>query len=332
LLIAAVAAVVVSTSPAPRAATAKRQVRVILIHYRAHDGVRRRAYVLLPAWYRPANDPAIPLVISPHGRGVSARANTRLWRGLPAVGRFAVISPDGEGRRLPRYSWGSAGQIEDLARMPVIAHLTLPWLHIDQRRVYAVGGSMGGQETLLLLARHPHLLAGAAAFDSVANMALQYRSFPRIPCNRKCLHTWHGPVGKTLQSLARQEFGGTPRTRPLAYSERSPATYARAIAASCVPLQLWWSVKDRIVVDQRHQSGALYRRISELRPDAPVTAFVGAWRHSREMHAETRLPLALAALGLLPENSNLRTPGLRVYPPQGDGSESRCVATSTPVQ
>ena len=68
-------------------------------------------------------------------------------------------------------------------------------------RIYAFGGSMGGQETLLLLARHPHLLAGAAAFDSVTNMALQYRSFLRIPCNRNCLHTWHGPLGKTLQSL-----------------------------------------------------------------------------------------------------------------------------------
>jgi pimeloyl-ACP methyl ester carboxylesterase len=216
--------------------------------------------------------------------------------------------------------------------MPVIAHLTLPWLHIDQHRIYAFGGSMGGQETLLLIARHPHLLAGAAAFDSVANMALQYRSFVRMPCNRSCLHTWHGPVGKTLQSLARQEVGGTPVTRPLAYSERSPVTYVRAIAASCVPLQLWWSVKDRIVSNQRYQSGALYRRISELRPDAPVTAFVGSWRHSREMHAETRLPLALAALGLLRGHSSLRPVGVHVYAPQGVGSESRCGAGSAPVQ
>jgi dipeptidyl aminopeptidase/acylaminoacyl peptidase len=299
---------------APSAHAVKRQVRVIAIHYRAHDGVRRRAYVLIPAWYGPKNDPAIPLVISPHGRGVSARANTKLWRGLPAVGRFAVISPEGEGRKLGRYSWGSRGQVEDLARMPVIAHLTLPWLHVDEHRIYAVGGSMGGQETLLLLARHPRMLAGVAAFDSVANMALQYRSFRRIPCSRKCLRTWGGPIGKNLRSLARQEIGGTPRARPLAFAQRSPMTYARAIAASCVPLELWWSVKDRIVVNQRDQTGALYRRIIELRPDAPVTAYVGSWRHSAEMHAESRLPVALMALGLLPGRP--RTPGIRVYPPE----------------
>jgi len=289
---------------------------VILVHYRAHDGVRRRAYILLPSWYGPKNNPPIPLVISPHGRGVSARANTKLWRGLPAVGRFAVISPDGEGRKLKRFSWGSAGQIEDLAQMPVIAHLTLPWLHIDKHRVYAVGGSMGGQETLLLVARHPRLLAGAAAFDAVTNFALQYRSFPRIKCSRACRRTWHGPIGRSLQSLARQEVGGSPATRRLAYSTRSPVTYTRAIAASCVPLQLWWSVKDRIVLNQRYQSGVLYQRIVKLRPDAPVTAFVGAWRHSAEMHAESRLPVALTGLGLLP--GKLKTSGVHVFPPAGD--------------
>jgi pimeloyl-ACP methyl ester carboxylesterase len=310
-LLAAVAALFVAAVPGAHAV--KRQVRVIAIHYRAHDGVRRRAYVLLPSWYGPNNNPSIPLIISPHGRGVSARANTRLWRGLPAVGRFAVISPEGEGRKLGRYSWGSPGQIDDLARMPVIAHLTVPWLHVDQHRVYAFGGSMGGQETLLLLARYPRLLAGAAAFDSVTNMALQYRSFPRIPCSRKCRRTWGGPIGNTLRSLARQEIGGTPRARPLAYAQRSPVTYARRIAASCVPLELWWSVKDRIVVNQRYQSGALYARIIKARPDAPVTAYVGSWRHSVEMRAEARLPAALTALRLLPGHA--RTPGVRVFPP-----------------
>jgi poly(3-hydroxybutyrate) depolymerase len=324
LAAAVVASLVASASSAPatakRAAWPKRHVRTVVIHYRAHDGVRRKAYLLLPAWYRPKNDPPIPLVISPHGRGVSARANILLWGALPARGPFAVLSPDGEGRRLARYSWGSAGQIEDLAKMPVIVHRTLPWVHIDQHRIYAFGGSMGGQETLLLLARHQRLLAGAAAFDSVTNMTLRYRSFLRVPCNRLCLRTWKGPIGRSLQFLARQEVGGTPATRPLAYSERSPATYARAIAASCVPLQLWWSIKDRIVADQQQQSGALFQRITKLNPGAPVTAFVGAWNHSAEMQAKARLPVALAALGLLSTQPPPRISGLHLFaPPESAG-------------
>jgi pimeloyl-ACP methyl ester carboxylesterase len=199
--------------------------------------------------------------------------------------------------------------------MPAIVRRTIPWLRLDVRRIYAIGGSMGGQETLLLLARHPRLLAGAAAFDAVTNMALQYRSFRHLPCSRSCRRAWHGPVGRALQVLAREEIGGTPRTRPLAYSLRSPVTYARAIAASCVPLQLWWSLKDRIVLNQQYQSGALFRRIADVRPDAPVTAFVGWWSHSKEMRAETRLPVALAAFGLLPIRATLRPPGIRVFPP-----------------
>jgi len=284
---------------AASAAPSHRPVRTIEIRYRAHDGVARRAYVLLPASYTRAHDPAIPLVISPHGRGVSGRANARLWGTLPARGDFAVISPAGEGRKLSRYSWGSAGQIDDLARMPVILHLALPWVHVDRSRIFAIGGSMGGQETLLLLARHPRLLAGAAAFDAVTRFALQYRRFPRMPCDRGCRKTWHGSIGVALQSLARQEIGGSPKTRPLAYLERSPFTYARTIAASCVPLQLWWSTKDRIVADQRQQSDALYRRLRKLNARAPVSAFVGTWRHSAEMR--DRLPAALASFGLLPE-------------------------------
>jgi pimeloyl-ACP methyl ester carboxylesterase len=231
---------------------------------------------------------------------VSARANVSLWGALPARGPFAVISPDGEGRKLARYSWGSAGQIHDLARMPRIAHLTLPWLHVDMKKIYAVGGSMGGQETLLLLAKHPDLLAGAAALDAVTNLAEQYRSFPRLACDRRCLRTWKGPIGRSLQSLARIEIGGGPVLRARAFAERSPATYARAIAFSCVPLELWWSTKDRIVLDQSRQSGALYERLTELNPDAPIAAFVGTWRHSREMHARTRLPAVVAWLGLIP--------------------------------
>src|SRR5438046_1423551 len=64
-------------------------VRVLTISYRAHDGLSRRAYLILPAWYGPEKHPPIPLVISPHGRGVGARAHIRRWGDLPARAGFA---------------------------------------------------------------------------------------------------------------------------------------------------------------------------------------------------------------------------------------------------
>jgi pimeloyl-ACP methyl ester carboxylesterase len=275
-------------------------VRTWTIHYRAHNGARRAAYVVLPAWYGPGNAPAIPLVISPHGRGLSGRHNVPIWDTLPAEGPFAVVSPDGHGRRLPRYSWGYRGQVDDLARMPEILRRTLPWLRIDRSRVYAFGGSMGGQEVLLLAARYPEILAGVASFDAVTNLARQYRAFPRLPCHQRCVHLWKGPLGVMLQRLARHEIGGSPTTAPAAYAARSPVAYLRSLAFSCVPIQLWWSVADRVVVDQQHQSGRLFWNIRGLNPLAPVHAFVGFWIHTSEMRAKSQLPLALATFGLLP--------------------------------
>jgi pimeloyl-ACP methyl ester carboxylesterase len=291
------------------------KVRIWRIAYRAHNGARREAFVAFPSSYRPGHAPPIPLIISPHGRGVSGRENVKLWGQLPAVGGFGVVSPDGQGRRLQNYSWGSVGQIDDLARMPQIVKLTLPWVHVDAQRIYAVGGSMGGQETLLLVARHPALLAGAAAFDPVVDFTLQYREFPRLGCSKSCRKLWNGPVGRSLQALARAELGGSPRRARYAYELRSPLTYARAIAFSHVPLQLWWSKKDAIVIDQQRQTARLFESIAKLNPHANLVGFTGGWRHSAEMRAKTRLPLSLALFNLLPP-TYARMSGLVVKSPR----------------
>jgi len=264
-----------------------RLVRSWTIHYRAHNGSTRLAIVLLPRWYGRRDHPPIPLVISPHGRGVHAFENAHLWGNMPALGRFAVVNPEGQGNVKELYSWGSPAQISDLARMPSIVHHALPWLRIARHRIYAIGGSMGGQETLLLVADHPKLLAGAISFDAPTNMAARYTAF------RKLRH------GLGLQQLARLEFGGVPRARHAAFADRSPLYYSREIAFSGVPLEIWWSTRDRIVVDGAHQSGLLYRAIKRLNPLAPVTEVVGAWHHTAEMRSIHRMPLALARMGLL---------------------------------
>jgi hypothetical protein len=73
--------------------------------------------------------------------------------------------------------------------------------------------------------------------------------------------------------------------------------------ASGVPLQIWWSTRDRVVVDQAHQSGLLDRRIMRFHPRAPVYAFVGRRTHTAEMRWNRRLPVALKLFGLLRSSS-----------------------------
>ena len=257
--------------------------------YRAHNGVPQWGILLAPARYGPGTPtPPLPLVISPHGRGVRARTNAHLWGDLPARGDFAVVCPGGMGRRLPLFSWGWKGQIDDLARMPSILRNARPWLRIDASRIYAVGGSMGGQETLLLLGQHPRLLAGAVAFDSVTDFGLRYRQFARI---RK---------GRMLQALARLEVGGTPQSNPQAYVLRSPMHWVAEIARSGVPLQIWWSDADEIVVDQGTQSGHFFDELQKLHPRGRVEKVVGSWHHTAEAYARLELPGAVKWLGLVP--------------------------------
>jgi pimeloyl-ACP methyl ester carboxylesterase len=262
-------------------------VRWVTVPYRAWNGGARTAILVLPKWYGPKLHPAIPLVISPHGRGSSAAANARLWGGLPAFGPFALVNPEGQGRVLTHYSWGWRGQIDDLAPMPKFLEAAVPWLHVDRTRVYAVGSSMGGQETLLLAALHPKLLTAAAPLDAATDMAARYRAFATVSSERG------------LQRLAQIEIGGTPSSNPKAYAARSPMSYVKQLAASRVPLDIWWSRKDKIVTDQNQESGRLYRAILRANPKAPVEQFVGAWAHSHEMSPLARLPLALVDMKLV---------------------------------
>jgi hypothetical protein len=148
----------------------------------------------------------------------------------------------------------------------------------------------------MLVARHPRLLAGAAALDSDTDMRARYYAFPQLR------------GGLRLQALAREEVGGTPAEAPRAYALRSPVAWARAIARSGVPLHIWWSLRDRIVRNQRDESGRLYRLVRAAGPRAPVTEYVGTWAHSKEFHASARLPLALVELDLIRLAESIPTP------------------------
>jgi pimeloyl-ACP methyl ester carboxylesterase len=313
-----------AVAPAPTAATVLAeapQATQITIVYTTHDGHRRNAYLLLPHAYRPGRNPAIPLVISPHGRAVDGLINTHRWGNLPTIGNFAVINPDGYGHRLPLHSWGYAGQIADLARMADVVESELPWVRIDRSRIYAVGGSMGAQETLLLAGRYPHLLAGAVAVDGPANFAIQYGNFARLKCDQACLARGWGQIGLGKQRLARREIGGTPQTAPANFAERSPITYARTIAGSCLPVQIWWTRTDEIVLDPARQSGLMFRTLRRMNPQAPIDEYVGDWNHTDAMRHETDLPKMLAGLGLLPPTFDVEHMGASHT---GIPAEERC--------
>jgi pimeloyl-ACP methyl ester carboxylesterase len=257
--------------------------QVSQITYRAHTGDLRTALVL---WPRAPSPRPLPLVIAVHGRGGDPVHTCAVWGDLPGYAHVAVVCPEGQGRVLGADSWGDLGQIDDLARMPGVVGASLPQLRLAPGRVYAIGASMGGQETLLLVARHPQLLAGAVAIDPVVNLISRYHQFEAIK------------GGPATQVLMREEVGATPDERPDLYAVRSPIDYVPAIANARTRLEVWWSRSDYIVHNQQtRQSGIFLQSLARQRPRAPVLQRVGTWSHSWPyVHQAWAI---LGALGLL---------------------------------
>jgi poly(3-hydroxybutyrate) depolymerase len=253
--------------------------RLVTLRFRGPGGHDDSVVVAMPAWYGPRRHPALPLVISPHGRGGTARGNARRWGDLPGRLRLIVLNAGLSGRRLQRDSWAWPPEIDRLARLPNLVRQRVNYLRFDSRRIYAAGDSMGGQEALMLLARHPRLLAAVAAADPVTNFLERQRQFARSADSR----------GE--QRRAHVEVGASAKRAPWLYLRRSPSAYAPTIAASGVPTRLWWSRLDRVVIEQQTtQAGELFAAVKRLDPDAPISERITDDRHGWIFWSDHGLP------------------------------------------
>ena len=277
----ALAAVLVASATGPDSANAGTTWRSV--HFRGPGASRDLLLVGTPDWYGPKRNPPLPLVISPHARGGNAFKNKRRWGDLPGREGLIVLDPSLKGRVLGEdRAWGYPPMVSALARLPLTARRILPWLRWDPDRVYAAGFSMGAQEALLLLARQPDLLAGVSVADPVTDFLRRWYEFRDSPLTR------------SEQAKATREVGGTPRTAPWLYRRRSPAAFARTIAFSGVPVQLWWNPRDETVVNQATtQTGRFQRLLLQLNPQAPVDGVVHHAPHGWVFRAENSLPAML---------------------------------------
>ena len=202
----------------------------------------------------------LPLVIAMPGRNGDGRAECQKWADIPGQYGLYVICPDARGRngRLGT-SYGDPGRIDDVARLPEATERLLEHVpgmnHIDLRRICLAGCSMGGQEALLLAARHPQLAAAVISEDGPVDLADRWQT-------GATLRTWalgarastsyrtksgyrfvtadgthisrvtyvpylllrrnRGVVGMLLDSKIAREVGCVPRDCPDQYAERSP--------------------------------------------------------------------------------------------------------------
>ncbi len=265
--------------------TASTGTRRLIVRFRGPGGWHDSVLVALPAWYGPHRDPPLPLVVSPHSRGLTPSRWARRWGDLPGRFGLIVLDPGLHGRVIPRRSWAWPPDIAELARLPELVHRRLPWLRYDPHRVYAAGDSMGGQETLMLLARQPDLFAAAVAADPVTNLLRRWYEFPLSG------ESWRE------QQAATREVGGTPRQARWLYVRRSPVFFARTIAFAGVPLELWWNPQDTVVVgESTKQTGFFYRTVERLDPHAPVVVRLHHHVHGWVFKFDHDLPAMLRFL------------------------------------
>jgi pimeloyl-ACP methyl ester carboxylesterase len=251
----------------PLQATAVGGNQVLAVPYHSWNNKARYATVVLPADYGPGNNEPLPCIVQAHGRSATPLGPAARWGSLPTTERFMIICPDSSGRRDPANSWSVAGQLQDIAEIADVVATSIPWVHIDRQRLYLLGISMGGSETLCTIARYPDVFAAGLCCDGNADLGKRYYEFRRVGMAED-------------QVLMRREVGGTPKQVPWLYQRRSATPFAATLATCGVPIAIWWSQDDTVGYNQaRTQTGRLYTLIESLNPSAPVEQVIGTGPH-----------------------------------------------------
>lgn len=159
------------------------------------DGTRQRYVLVLPE----AFDDAEPhdLLIALHGHGSdrwqfvqNPRDECRSARDVAAKHQMILVSPDYRAKT----SWMGPQAEADVVQ--IVGRLKGTY---RVRRVFFVGGSMGGAACLTFAVLHPQLVDGVASMNGTANL-VEYENF---------------------QAAIQESFGGTKTEIPQEYRKRS---------------------------------------------------------------------------------------------------------------
>ena len=220
--------------------------------YRAHDGVQRQAWLLLPASYDGGPDPARHLATRPRRR----RRGQRPVLGRPARGgrvrgrqsrrRGSALAPVLVGRPGPdRRPRAHAGDRPTRSACTSTAAASTPsaarWA--DRRRCSSSHGTRACSRAQPRSTRQP-TWRGATATSPPPER-------PRAAAARAGRARWH-----------------TRRRCPPPTAVRSPDAYLDAIAFSGVPLQIYWSTRDRVIARSGRRGCAARGRAQSDQPGA----------------------------------------------------------------
>lgn len=208
------------TCSAPQGVEGAFGVEPEIVHYRSVDGLTIPALLYTPP-QASAGQP-LPAIVWPHG-GPTAQhdAGWYPWLQYFVQKGYAVLAPNfrgstGYGRAFELAGTGEWGG-KDLADVVAGADYLRGLPGVNGRRIGIHGGSYGGYQTLLALAKSPETFCCGVGFFGVSNRFSSWRDTDRI--------------GK--RNMERKL--GKPTDNPDLYREASPLTY---VANVQVPLML----------------------------------------------------------------------------------------------
>lgn len=249
-----------SAQPDVAAETTRERVgatTVVRSWYETWNGRRRELRIAVPTRALAAGRP-LPLLVTARPAGLSLLCSDE---NMALAGRsgFVLACPSGQGVVMRSFSYGAAGQISDLARMPGLVAQRVPDLRVDPSRVFLAGSSMGGTEALLVALRYPDAYARVASLDPITDLG---RRFGSLPMDRRLL----------LQA----ECDGPPSLQPGCYAARSPQSLLGG-GAEAGPIALWYSTRDPVSGEPRQVP-----RFAEALAGRGARGFavrVGRWGH-----------------------------------------------------
>lgn len=227
--------------------------------YDTWNGHRRALTILYPKRLAGTGSPA-PLVVAAHPAGGASTCADQM-AALPGRFGFVLACLDGQGDFTRSFSYGSPGQIRDLAAAPDLIASRLPGFKIDGRRMTIVGSSMGGTEALLVGLRYPQAYRRAIALDPVTDLGFRFDSLPY-----------------SRRYLLAAECDGTPDDEGDCYAQRSPMTYVGARPSGSTVLDVWYSTADPVSGASQQVPTFLAAERAVL-PPGQLEIRVGTWGH-----------------------------------------------------
>jgi pimeloyl-ACP methyl ester carboxylesterase len=268
-----------SAQPDVEQVTIRREIGSVVLLRSWYASWNGRLRTLLIAYPRTAPAQGVPLLVTNHPAGMSMICTDEVGLAAARAG-YALTCLSGQGVVTRAFSYGSAGQIADLARAPQLVDERIPDIRLDASRQYLAGSSMGGTEALLVALRYPSAYDGVASLDPVTDLARRHRS---LPLNRRV--------------LLEAECGGTPAARPDCYAIRSPIGLVANAQALPSKLMVWYSDRDP-VSGEPLQVPAFVEALRARSLPGALDVRVGDWGHGALWDRTGYRRAWLQALGL----------------------------------